>query len=45
MITGVESTFTDVGARTIDELHERAVVGVQTWASYGKGTPHGAVRR
>ncbi len=45
MITGVQSAFTYVGARTINELHERAVVGVQTWAGYGEGTPHGAVRR
>ena len=45
MITGVQSAFTYVGARTITELHERAVVGVQTWAGYAEGTPHGAVRR
>ncbi len=45
MITGVQSAFTYVGARTIRELHERAVVGVQTSAGYGEGTPHGAVRR
>ncbi len=45
MITGVQSSFTYVGARSITEMHERAVVGVQTWAGYGEGTPHGAVRR
>lgn len=45
MITGVQSAFTYVGAKTIDELHERAVIGVQTWAGYGEGTPHGQVRR
>jgi IMP dehydrogenase len=45
MITGVQSAFTYVGARSITELHDRAVVGVQTWAGYGEGTPHGAVRR
>lgn len=45
MITGVQSALTYVGARTVDELHDRAVVGVQTWAGYGEGTPHGAVRR
>ena len=45
MITGVQSAFTYVGARTVAELHERAVVGVQTWAGYGEGTPHGVVRR
>jgi len=45
MITGVQSAFTYVGARTIAELHDRAVIGVQTWAGYGEGTPHGVVRR
>ena len=45
MITGVQSAFTYVGAKTIGELHERAVIGVQTWAGYGEGTPHGQVRR
>jgi len=45
MITGVQSALTYVGARSINELHEHAVVGVQTWAGYGEGTPHGTVRR
>jgi IMP dehydrogenase len=45
MITGVQSAFTYVGARTLREMHERAVVGVQSLAGYGEGTPHGAVRR
>ncbi|MBX3233220.1 MAG: GuaB1 family IMP dehydrogenase-related protein [Labilithrix sp.] len=45
MITGVQSAFTYVGARTVDEFHERAEIGVQTWAGYGEGTPHGQVRR
>ncbi|MDX2091386.1 MAG: GuaB1 family IMP dehydrogenase-related protein [Kofleriaceae bacterium] len=45
MITGVQSAFTYVGARTLDEFHARAVIGVQTWAGYGEGTPHGAIRR
>jgi IMP dehydrogenase len=44
MITGVQSAFTYVGARTIPEFHERAEVGVQTAAGYGEGTPHGKVR-
>jgi IMP dehydrogenase len=44
MITGVQSAFTYAGARTIAELHERAVVGVQSPAGYLEGTPHGAVR-
>ncbi len=45
MITGVQSALTYVGARTLPEFAERAVVGVQTWAGYGEGTPHGAIRR
>ena len=45
MITGVQSALTYVGARTLAEFTDRAVVGVQTWAGYGEGTPHGAVRR
>jgi IMP dehydrogenase len=45
MITGVQSAFTYAGARTVEELHERAVIGVQTSAGYGEGTPHGSVRR
>jgi IMP dehydrogenase len=45
MITGVQSAFTYAGARTVEEMHERAVIGVQTAAGYGEGTPHGSVRR
>ncbi|MDB4939145.1 MAG: Inosine-5-monophosphate dehydrogenase [Labilithrix sp.] len=45
MITGVQSAFTYAGARTVSEMHERAVIGVQTSAGYGEGTPHGSVRR
>jgi IMP dehydrogenase len=45
MITGVQSAFTYVGARTLAEFQDRAVVGVQTSAGYGEGTPHGIVRR
>ncbi|MBA3454551.1 MAG: GuaB1 family IMP dehydrogenase-related protein [Deltaproteobacteria bacterium] len=44
MITGVQSAFTYVGARTIEEFHDRAEVGVQTAAGYGEGTPHGKIR-
>src|SRR6185503_526946 len=43
MITGVQSAFTYAGARTIAEFHERVVVGVQTSAGYGEGTPHGTI--
>jgi len=38
---GVRSAATYVGARTLDELAERATVGVQTTAGFTEGTPHG----
>jgi len=38
---GVRSACTYTGARTLPELHERAVVGVQTMAGFTEGTPHG----
>jgi IMP dehydrogenase len=38
---GVRSACTYAGARTLDELAERAVVGVQTMAGFTEGTPHG----
>jgi len=38
---GVRSACTYSGARTLTELHERAVVGVQTTAGFTEGTPHG----
>ena len=37
--SGVRSTCTYVGARTLVELHERAVVGVQSAAGYAEGHP------
>lgn len=40
-ITGVQSACTYVGAKNLEELHERAVVGVQSLAGYGEGKPHG----
>ena len=42
---GVQSAMSYVGARTLEELHERAILGVQTAAGYGEGKPHGAIRR
>lgn len=45
MITGVQSAFTYAGARTITEFSDHAVIGVQTAAGYGEGTPHGKLRR
>jgi len=38
---GVRSACTYAGARSIAELHERAVVGIQTQAGFTEGTPHG----
>jgi IMP dehydrogenase len=38
---GVRSAATYLGARTLAELGERAVVGVQTTAGFTEGTPHG----
>jgi IMP dehydrogenase len=45
MITGVQSACTYAGATSLDELHDKALIGVQTMAGYREGTPHGAVRR
>lgn len=44
MITGVQSSFSYVGATTLESFRKRAVVGVQTPHGYGEGTPHGRVR-
>jgi IMP dehydrogenase len=44
VITGLQSAYTYSGARRTEELHEKAVIGVQTLAGYNEGTPHGAVR-
>lgn len=45
MITGVQSACTYAGATSLDELHEKAVIGVQTLSGYSEGKPHGAVRK
>ncbi|MGY1697210.1 GuaB1 family IMP dehydrogenase-related protein [Geodermatophilus sp. SYSU D00814] len=39
IVAGVRSSCTYAGARTIDELHQRAVVGVQSAAGYEEGRP------
>ena len=39
IVAGVRSAFTYAGARTIDEFHRRAVVGVQSVAGYSEGKP------
>jgi IMP dehydrogenase len=36
---GVRSACTYAGARTLDELHERAIVGTQSAAGYAEGQP------
>ncbi|MCA1008322.1 GuaB1 family IMP dehydrogenase-related protein [Rhodococcus hoagii] len=37
--SGVRSTCTYAGARTLDELHDKAVVGVQSAAGFAEGRP------
>ncbi|WFR71183.1 IMP dehydrogenase [Prescottella defluvii] len=37
--SGVRSTCTYAGARTLDELHDRAVIGVQSAAGFAEGRP------
>ncbi len=41
IVAGVRSACTYAGAATIAELHERAVVGVQSTAGYSEGMPLG----
>jgi IMP dehydrogenase len=39
IVAGVRSACTYAGARTIEELHDRAVIGVQTRSGYEEGRP------
>ena len=39
IVAGLRSACTYAGARTLDELHERAVVGMQSAAGYAEGQP------
>ncbi len=39
IVAGVRSACTYAGARSIDELHQNAVVGVQSQAGYDEGRP------
>jgi IMP dehydrogenase len=39
IVAGVRSSCTYAGARTVDQLHERAVLGVQSAAGYEEGRP------
>jgi IMP dehydrogenase len=41
IVAGVRSACTYAGAATISELHERAVVGIQSHAGYDEGRPLG----
>jgi IMP dehydrogenase len=36
---GVRSSFTYAGARTIEEFHDRAVIGIQTASGFAEGRP------
>jgi IMP dehydrogenase len=39
IVMGVRSAFTYAGARTVDEFHDRAVVGIQSSSGYSEGKP------
>jgi IMP dehydrogenase len=39
IVSGVRSSFTYAGARTIPEFHQRAIVGLQSVAGYDEGRP------
>ena len=39
IIAGVRSACTYAGARTLEQLHERALVGVQSASGYAEGRP------
>jgi len=41
IVAGVRSSCTYAGAATIPELHQRAVVGIQSHAGYDEGRPQG----
>ena len=39
LCAGVRSAATDAGARSLHELHERALVGIQSAAGFTEGRP------
>jgi IMP dehydrogenase len=39
IVAGVRSSFTYAGARTVEEFHERAVVGLQSLSGFAEGRP------
>jgi IMP dehydrogenase len=43
-LTGVQSSFTYVGAKNLDEFYQKVCVGIQTPGGYQEGTPHGLRR-
>jgi len=45
LITGLQSSFTYVGATEPNDFHMKAVVGVQTAGGFAEGTPHGRIRK
>jgi IMP dehydrogenase len=44
-ITGLRSAMTYLGASTLQEFSDKAIVGVQTQAGFVEGTPHGKIRK
>lgn len=44
-MTGLRSAMTYVGANTLQEFTDKAVVGIQTIAGFTEGTPHGKIRK
>jgi IMP dehydrogenase len=43
IITGIQSTMTYVSAQTLAELHDKAVIGIQTRSGFVEGTAHGLI--
>ena len=39
IISGLRSSCTYAGARTLEQFHERALVGIQSSAGYAEGRP------
>jgi IMP dehydrogenase len=39
IVAGLRSSFTYAGAATLEEFHDRVVVGVQSAAGYAEGKP------
>jgi len=39
IVAGVRSSCTYAGANTLEEFHEKAIVGIQSAAGYAEGRP------